>query len=94
MNKVVSIKDLRSFQEKAERDLANWPTPVTSNTERAESDDGADSEVGKREADARRAEREALMEELNILISIWLRVMKQWYGSQHNVEDHIESPIR
>src|SRR5262249_19587387 len=65
MSKVVSINDLRCFQEKAERDLANWPTPVTSNTERAESDDGADSELGKREADARRAERKAVIQELN-----------------------------
>src|SRR5262245_14009803 len=60
-SKVVSIKDLKRSQEKAEKDLANWPTPATS----AEPDDGADSELEKHEADARRAERKALMQELN-----------------------------
>jgi hypothetical protein len=65
-SKVVSIKDLKRFQEKAERDLANWPTPGTSATKRAEpDDDGADSELEKHEVDARRAERKALMQELN-----------------------------
>ena len=60
-SKVVSIKDLKRSQEKAEKDLANWPTPAKS----AEPDDGADSELEKHEADASRAERKALMQELN-----------------------------
>jgi hypothetical protein len=64
-SKVVSIKDLKRFQEKSEKDLVNWPTPATSATERGEPDDGADSELGKHEAVARRAERKALMQELN-----------------------------